>query len=225
MNRNSLIALLFTAGILIVWQSCKSDDDTDLPYILLEGPNPYYIDSIGGTFVEPGFKSVDDVDGDLTANVIVTYPSIQSDSAKTYEAIYQVTDHSGNTFTTKRSIIVRNTNFFLEGFYSNCSQICDTTIDTLFAASVITSVNSNGQFYISNFGNFGYGMDVLASLDPLTQKIIINTPQPLTDSSTLDFVDSDSTYYTIVNDTLRFQVSFIHSKNGESDTCKTYYRK
>ncbi|MEP7264042.1 MAG: immunoglobulin-like domain-containing protein [Bacteroidota bacterium] len=214
--------------VLVTWQSCKSDDDTDLPYILLDGANPYNIDSIGGTFVEQGYSSVDDVDGDLTANVIVTYPTILSDSARTYAVVYSVTDHAGNTFTTRRYIVVRNTGFFLDGFYSNCTQFRDTINDSLFAAAVVTSPVSNYGFSINNFGNLGYGSSILASYDPQSNKILINTPQLLADSSILDYVNPDSTYYTLLSgslDSAEFQVFYSHSKNGNTENCKTYYRK
>jgi Domain of unknown function (DUF5011) len=225
MNTKSILTFLLLSGIFMSWQACKSEDDTDLPYILLEGDNPYYIDSIGGTFTEQGYKSVDDVDGDLTDQVLVSYPTILSDSARTYEAVYSVTDRSGNKFTTKRFIIVQNTNFYLAGFYPNCSQIRDTIIDSTFSAAVIPSLVVNNEFFISNFGNLGYGLNVVASINPLTGKIIINTPQLLADSSTLDFVNADSSYYSIVNDSIRFQVFYSHSKNGTSETNRTYYSK
>ncbi len=222
LKESLLIILAITS---ICWFSCKSDVDTDMPYILLEGENPYYINGIGGTFTEPGFKAVDDIDGDLTSLVEVTYPTILSDSARTYEVIYKVGDKSGNVFTTKRSIVVRNTSYIIEGFFSNCSQIRDTTNDSLFSVSVIPSYVTNNEFDINNFGNLGYGIAVHASLDTANSKIIINTPQLLADSSTLDFVDADSTYYSYVNDTLRFQVFYSHSKNGNSEFNKSYYRK
>lgn len=228
MNFKSLFTLISVFSILFTWQGCKSDDDTDLPYILLDGANPYNIDSIGGTFTEQGYRSVDDVDGDLTANVIVSYPTILTDSARTYAAVYSVTDRSGNTFTTRRYIVVRNTGYFIDGFYSNCTQFRDTTNDTLFAAAVVTSPVSNYEFSISNFGNLGYNSSVLASYNPVTQKILINTPQLLADSSTLDYVNPDSSYYTFLNgdvDSLAFQIFYTHSKNGNSENCRAYYRK
>lgn len=221
--KESLILILAIAAIS--WFSCKSDVDTDMPYILLEGENPYFINGIGGTFTEPGFKAVDDIDGDLTSQVEVTYPTILSDSARTYEVIYTVSDKSGNVFTTKRSIVVRNTSYIIEGFFSNCYQERDTTVDSLFSISVIPSYVTNNEFDINNFGNLGYGITVHASLDTVNSKIIINTPQLLADSSTLDFVNADSSYYSFVNDTLRFQVFYSHSKNGSSETCRSYYKK
>jgi hypothetical protein len=218
--------LILVLSIAAVWQSCKSDVDTDMPYILLKGDNPYYINTIGGTFTEPGYTSVDDIDGDLTSQVKVTYPIILPDSAKSYEAVYTVSDRSGNAFTTRRYIVVRNSDWFISGFFSYCSQVrSDSIIDTLFSASVIPSLVNNGEFSISNFGNLGYGADVIATVNEQTQKIAIPTPQLLADSSTLDAVDPDSSYYVLVNDTIRFQIFYTHSKNGNSENCRSYYQK
>ena len=220
--------LLLLSGLLFSLMACKSDVDTDLPYILLDGANPFFIDSIGGQFVEPGFKGLDDVDGDLTSDIIVTYPVIGTDSSKTYQIIYTLSDKSGNINTTFRTVIVRNTAWFLEGFYPNSIQYCDTDTAVSFAATIQLSPVLNNEFYISNFGSFGQPVfpskGVICSIDPATLKINISTPQALPDTSSLDFVNSDSTYVTRT-DTAAFQVYFVRNKSGVIDTCRTFYRK
>ncbi len=220
-----LINILLTACILsVAFYSCKSDDDTDLPYILLDGANPLYIDSIGGTFKEPGYHGLDDIDGDLTSFIKVEYPVIGTDSARSYEAIYSLTDKSGNTFTTHRTIVVRNTAWFLEGFYSKCTQYCDSDTTLQFAASVIASVVSNDNFYIRNFGNFGQDSLVSCSIDRSTGKINIPVPQWASDSVTIDAVIADSNYVTRM-DTLNFQVYYTRTKMTVPWNCRTFYRR
>jgi hypothetical protein len=220
MKNIPLMLFLFT----ILFQACKSDEDTDLPYIFLKGDNPYNIDSIGGTFTEPGYTAVDDVDGDITSSVIVDYPVIGTDSARNYDIIYSVTDKAGNKFTTTRKVNVRSRLFFLEGYYTSSRQQCDT-IDSVFSAIVLPEANSNNTFLIRNFGNHGILPDIQASYDFTTGKININTPQTLADSSILDFVDPDSTYLTVTNDTASFQVFYTHTQNGNTQSCRTYYKK
>ena len=220
--------LLLLTGLIFTLSACKSDVDTDLPYILLDGPNPFYIDSIGGQYVEPGFKGLDDIDGDLTSAITVTYPVIATDSAKSYQVIYSLSDKSGNVNTTFRTVIVRNTAWFLEGFYPKSIQYCDSDTAVTFAATIQLSTVLNNEFYISNFANFGQPVfpskGVICSVDQTTGKINISTPQTLADSSNLDFVNADSTY-VIRTDTTAFQVYFIRTLNGVIDSCHTIYRK
>ena len=216
--------LLVLGGYLLSLMSCKSDVDTDLPYILLDGANPYYIDSIGGQYVEPGYKGLDDIDGDLTSDIKVTYPTITTDSAKSYQVFYTLTDKSGNTFTTYRSVVVRNAAWFLEGFYPNSLAFCDGDSITKFAASVLASPVLNDEFYLRNFGNFGQTKDITGSVDRSTRKITFSTPQLLADSSTLDAVIADSTYVSRT-DTVTFQVYFSRTLNGQPENCITVYKK
>lgn len=223
--RNIKVYLFSIVGSILLLAACKSDVDTDLPYILLSGSNPYYIDSIGGHYVEPGYKGLDDVDGELTSSIIVDYPSILTDSAKSYEIKYSLTDKSGNTFTTHRTVVVRNTAGFLEGFFTRCSQYCDTDSSASFAASILASSVNNDAFSIRNFGNFGQTANINCSLDRVTGKISIATPQFLADSSsTIDNIIADSTYITN-RDSLTFQVYFTYTKNGHSANCRTFYKK
>ena len=223
-KRSHLLILLSFIGWFFSINACKTDVDSDLPYILLAGPNPFYIDSIGGQYVEPGYKGLDDVDGDLTSVIKVTVPVIQTDSAKSYEVIYTLSDRSNNTFSTYRTVIVRNTAFILEGFYPNSLNHCGTDTSITFAATILPSVVSNGQFFIRNFGNLGQSSDVSCFLDQTTGKITIPVPQVLADSSSLDAVLADSTYI-LRQDTLSFQVYFSSTKNAVTKNCVTVYKK
>ena len=224
MRKQSPLVILFSLiGWVLSFNACKSEVDTDEPYILLTGSNPYYIDSIGGQYVEPGYKGLDDVDGDLTSFIKVTVPVIQTDSAKSYDVIYTLTDKSNNTFSTHRTVVVRNTAWILEGFYPISTNRCDTDTLRSFAATILPSVVTNGQFFIRNFGNLGQSSDVSCMIDP-AGKITIPTPQTLADTSTLDMVVADSTYI-IRKDTLSFQVYFSSTKNAITKNCVTIYKK
>lgn len=203
----------------------KNQADTDMPYILLDGPNPYYIDSIGGQYVEPGYHGLDDIDGELTSSIIVKAPVIATDSAKSYSVVYTLTDKSGNTFSTYRRVIVRNTAWFLEGFYSKCIKSCntDTAVVPAFSSNVLASTVSNDSFLIQNYGDYGPTVQVSFAVNHLTGQISAPVPQTLTDSSTLDQVLTDSSY-VIQRDTVRFQIYYTRTKNGQSQNCSMIFR-
>ncbi len=61
--------------------------------------------SAGSEYQEPGFTATDDVDGDLTASVVVTgeYDNLAPGS---YTRTYTVQDEQGNTATAVRTIVV-----------------------------------------------------------------------------------------------------------------------
>ncbi|MFL0810245.1 MAG: DUF5011 domain-containing protein [Agarilytica sp.] len=69
-------------------------NDATPPVITLSGNNPMDV-AIGQTFVEPGYTATDNVDGDITANVVVT-GSVDTNTAGAYQLTYSVSDSSGN---------------------------------------------------------------------------------------------------------------------------------
>lgn len=224
-QRNGLLLLVIALGLFLINACSKQETDTDLPYILLDGPNPYFIDSIGGQYVEPGYHGLDDIDGELTSSIIVNYPVITADSAKSYYVVYSLTDKSGNKFSTYRTVVVRNTAWFLEGFYSKCTRSCDvdTTVSPTFAASVLMSPISNDSFLIQNYGDYGPTVQIVMALNHLTGKISAIVPQNINDSVTLDMVDTVNSY-VIQRDTIRFQVYYSLTKNGQPENCGMIFR-
>ena len=78
--------------------------DSDAPTIILDGDEVVSI-YVGSKFKEPGFKANDSYDGDLTDKVIVN-GTVDVTKVGTYEIVYEVTDSSGNLYSTKRTVKV-----------------------------------------------------------------------------------------------------------------------
>lgn len=78
-------------------------DDTTAPVISLVGGNRTL--TVGDTWIDPGYTATDDVDGDLTAQVVVT-GTVDTTRAGTYTLTYTVSDSTGNTGSTTRSVTV-----------------------------------------------------------------------------------------------------------------------
>lgn len=79
--------------------------DSTSPVILLAGGDTVTI--VAGTdFADPGFTATDNVDGDITANVIVSgsYDKYQPGA---YSYTYTVSDAHGNTATATRTVVVQ----------------------------------------------------------------------------------------------------------------------
>lgn len=79
--------------------------DATGPVINLTGPNPQSID-YATTWTEPGYSAVDDIDGDVTSNVVVT-GTVDEVTAGDYTITYTVSDSSGNQTVATRTVQVQ----------------------------------------------------------------------------------------------------------------------
>lgn len=78
--------------------------DTAAPVLTLDGDNPLTIVQ-GSAYVEPGFAANDNVDGNITADVVVT-GDVDHLTPATYTVNYVVTDSSGNQSSQVRTVVV-----------------------------------------------------------------------------------------------------------------------
>ncbi|MFA5603419.1 MAG: immunoglobulin-like domain-containing protein [Bacilli bacterium] len=87
--------------------------DNEPPVITLNGTNPYIV-LLGNIYEEPGVTANDNVDGDLTSEIITTSnvnPSIEG----IYEVIYTVSDRLGNSsIKTRKVYVAKQTDFIFE---------------------------------------------------------------------------------------------------------------
>lgn len=78
--------------------------DTTAPVITLAGANPLTV-IVGTAYSEPGYTATDNIDGDITDDVIVT-GSVNTAVAGQYSLTYTVTDAAGNVGTRVRVVNV-----------------------------------------------------------------------------------------------------------------------
>ena len=86
----------------IVRKLLEVDDES--PVLTLEGSETMYTD-FQGTYKDPGYKAMDNCEGDLTEKVKVT-GTVDTSKLGTYTLTYQVSDQGGNTSEVKRKVIV-----------------------------------------------------------------------------------------------------------------------
>jgi len=80
--------------------------DTTAPIITLNGASTINL-NIGGTYTELGATATDDVDGDLTSNIVIGGDTVDTNAANTYLVTYNVSDAAGNAATeVVRTVIV-----------------------------------------------------------------------------------------------------------------------
>ena len=84
--------------------------DIVAPVITLTGSATVNI-MVGDTFTDPGATATDDVDGDITANIVVAGDTVDVNTAGTYTITYNVSDASGNAAAeVSRTVIVTDPN-------------------------------------------------------------------------------------------------------------------
>lgn len=80
--------------------------DPIAPQVLLEGKQEVIV-MVGSSYEEPGYAAFDNLDGDITQNVIVN-GTVDPQTMGTYLLEYTVTDSFGNSATANRTVIVRD---------------------------------------------------------------------------------------------------------------------
>ncbi len=78
--------------------------DTTPPVITLNGTSVIDL-NVGETYTEFGATATDDVDGDLTANIVIT-GTVDTNTAGTYIVTYSVSDAAGNSASENRTVNV-----------------------------------------------------------------------------------------------------------------------
>ncbi|WNH08661.1 immunoglobulin-like domain-containing protein [Thalassobellus suaedae] len=94
------------AGATEVFVDTIVISDVGAPVITLLGDTTINI-MLGGSFTDPGATATDDLDGDITTNIVVAGDTVDVNTAGTYVITYNVSDAAGNAATQRtRTVIV-----------------------------------------------------------------------------------------------------------------------
>lgn len=113
--------------------------DTKPPVLTLLGANPSNLD-VGISFLDPGATASDSCAGDLTASIVRT-GTVNANVPGRYTLTYTVTDPSGNTATTNRTVLVRGWPSVLgfTAFFSGTNIVTGSPV-----VQFLADVNPNG---------------------------------------------------------------------------------
>ena len=75
-----------------------SGPDTEAPVITLNGASTLDL-LVGDTYTELGATATDNIDGDITGNIVVGGDTVNTSAAGVYQVTYNVSDTAGNTAT------------------------------------------------------------------------------------------------------------------------------
>jgi len=100
------LVLLVVISISLLFTFCKKEESDEVaPIITLEGTSPQYV-ARDSTYVEPGYKAIDDIDGDIT-DLVKVKSDVNTTIEGTYYRTYNVIDKSGNSAEeAKREVVV-----------------------------------------------------------------------------------------------------------------------
>ena len=79
--------------------------DVTAPVITLTGANPQEI-PVGDAYTELGATAQDDVDGDVSANIVIDASAVDTSTVGSYAVTYDVNDTAGNAATETRTVNV-----------------------------------------------------------------------------------------------------------------------
>jgi hypothetical protein len=97
-NANNIPAAQVTRTVIVT-------ADNIAPVITLNGANPDYLEAGTGSYKDPGYSAFDNVDGDITALVVLS-GSVDHTRLGHYTLRYAVNDASGNSTTVHRNVEV-----------------------------------------------------------------------------------------------------------------------
>jgi len=190
--------------------------DAGAPVITLLGETTINI-LVGGTFSDPGATATDDVDGDLTANIVVAGDAVDVNTAATYTITYNVSDAAGNAATerTRTVIVAADTvapvitltgnatiNIMVGDTYTDEGATATDVIDGDITANIVVAgdavdVNTAGTYTIT------YNVSDAAgnAADEVTRKVIVEDGNAYNYPDASDVISVYSDLYTDIADT------------------------
>ncbi|WP_420319767.1 carbohydrate binding domain-containing protein [Flagellimonas sp.] len=141
--------------------------DTEAPVITLSGDATVNLSLGDPSYVDAGATANDNVDGDITANIVVGGDTVDTNVEATYTITYNVSDAAGNAATqVTRTVIVTDNSFddglLTNGDFENGSAPWILGVDDGAAAPITT--DSGNSFYSVNVTTPDPGQPFLVNL-------------------------------------------------------------
>jgi hypothetical protein len=200
--------------LALFFSSCFKEDK-DIPVITLYGNNDF-ITPIGQPFVDPGYKAIDNKDGNITYLVDIE-GTVDSSKAGLYYLNYNVTDASGNKAIEKnRTVYVTHNSESLSSIYQ-AEGLCNYTfIDNTNHFVVIEPAPGNiKKIHLKAINNFSTEGKLIGILETNIGSVI-KIPEQIIKDTTY----SGSGTINITGSEISLEI-YIAADNF-ADTCKTF---
>jgi hypothetical protein len=103
----------------------------------------------GTAFVDPGASAIDDVDGDVSSDIVAS-GTVNTNLVGSYVRTYTVSDFAGNSSSKLRNVNVVLTRDAALGFYTT-STACPTPYDLLATNTTFTAGGTANKIVISPY--------------------------------------------------------------------------
>ncbi len=153
--------------------------DNTAPVITLAGDNPVTVYQ-GSDFTDPGATAEDNVDGDITSEIVVT-GYVDTNTIDTYELVYTVSDAAGNQATETRTVNVIA--------IPACQEYTDTVSNHESAGRAYSVTETTGQ---TCYGSWCWGGTTTTTWYAEGSDENLGTDS----SATVTLIDSDGGYVT-----------------------------
>ena len=204
--------------------------DVTPPVITLKGKINDTV-SLGSVYTDPGATATDDVDGDISAFIVVS-GSVSTGTVGSYSKEYIVRDAAGNVSPKKvRNVLVKNDADYLKGNYN---AVCGCTIDimddppptsTITTSNYTLSIASSGTANNSvNLSKYPGSNGITISYVPVSVAVSGNSLslshiqfiQPGTGTGTISLSKTSFTIISVENDA---------TYPSRTTTCKVVHTK
>ena len=101
LNYTTLLKQVFIILGLLALTACGGGgggSDSAAPVITLNGMNPISLEA-GGVYTEPGASANDEVDGDISDQIVIDSSQLDTTTVGDYSVTYNVSDAAGNAAT------------------------------------------------------------------------------------------------------------------------------
>lgn len=129
--------------------------DNEKPSLILNDESIIYL-SVGAKYVEPGYVAIDNCDGNITDQVLVS-GAVDTKKPGTYVLIYSVKDEEGNLSEAKRTIKIFPKNNYKPGV--NTAKTIYLTFDdgpgahTARLLDILKNYNVKATFFVTGYNN------------------------------------------------------------------------
>ena len=153
--------------------------DISEPKLELIGGENFEV-TVNEDYNEPGYKAMDNVDGDLTSSVVVS-GTVDINTIGNYELVYTVTDSNGNEESVKRNVRVEKkrptqmsiSEYTLDGWYDEIKLKENVKDEEYFDSLVLVGDSNTMNMYLNGFldGDNAWAIPCLHSESMISKEI------------------------------------------------------
>ncbi|WP_282133725.1 DUF5011 domain-containing protein [Cellulophaga baltica] len=140
-------------NVILSFEVVEDIIDTMAPELTILGDNPFDV-FLGVTYQDAGATALDDIDGDISSEIVVDDTQVDTTVEDTYEVVYTVSDDDGNTATASRMVnVVRDGNGNMPPTANDITRTSANTEASIFSVLEATSDPESDPITIVRIGS------------------------------------------------------------------------